>query len=193
MALSSLMVVAASHERQARSGGRVKNIVLTGFMGAGKSAVARILSQQLGYVLVDVDCELERERQMTITEMFKQYGEAAFRDMESAMIKKLSEMDRAVIATGGGAVLRQENRDNLRRKGIIVCLTASAETIYRRTGKDSNRPLLQVDDPLGKIREMLASRKPYYEMADIMVDTEGKTPAEVAGEIIKKTRAKIRD
>lgn len=169
----------------------MKNIILTGFMGTGKTEVGRILSQKLGYTLVDVDSEIEKEQKLTITEIFKQHGEPRFRDIESDIIKRLSEMENAVISTGGGAVLRQENMDNLRKKGIIVCLTASAETILKRTSNDNSRPLLQVENPLQKIKELLEFRRPYYEKADIMIDTDGKTPIEVAEEIIEEVDERI--
>lgn len=164
----------------------MKNIVLTGFMGTGKTEVGRILSRKLGYSLVDADAEIEKEQGMTITAIFKQYGEPKFRDIESNVIKRLSEMKNAIISTGGGAVLRQENMDNLRKNGVIVCLTASPETILKRTSNNNDRPLLQVENPLQKIRELLEFRRPYYEKADIMIDTEGKSPLEVAEEIIGK-------
>jgi shikimate kinase len=95
-------------------------------------------------------------------------------------------MDKAVISTGGGAVLRQENMDNLRKKGVIICLTASPETILKRTDSNNDRPLLQVENPLQKIKDLLQIRTPYYEKADIIIDTEGKSPVEVAEEIIRK-------
>jgi shikimate kinase len=166
----------------------MKNIVLTGFMGTGKTEVGRILSRKLGYALVDADTEIEKEQGMTITEIFKQYGEPKFREIEANVIKRLSEINNAVISTGGGAVLRQENMDNLRKNGVIVCLTASPETILKRTSATNDRPLLQVDNPLQKIKELLEFRKPYYEKADIMIDTEGKSPIEVAEEIIEKVK-----
>ncbi|HMK55885.1 MAG TPA: shikimate kinase [Dissulfurispiraceae bacterium] len=163
-----------------------KNIVLTGFMGAGKTEVGRILARRLGYALVDVDDEIEKEQGMKISDIFSRFGEPAFRDIESAMINRLSQGASMVISTGGGAVLRQENIDRLRSKGVIVCLTASAETIFRRTKRNNDRPLLKVEDPLGKIKELLASRQHCYEKADMSVDTEEKTPSEVAGEIIER-------
>ncbi|MBI3592190.1 MAG: shikimate kinase [Nitrospirae bacterium] len=168
----------------------MKNIVLTGFMGTGKTEVGRILSQRLGYMLIDVDSEIEREQKLAITEIFRRFGEPEFRDMESDAIRRLSEMENLVISTGGGAVLRQENMDNLREKGVIVCLAASPETILKRTCSNNDRPLLQVDNPLQKIKELLDFRRPYYEKADIMVDTEEKTPLEVAEEIMEKTGLK---
>ncbi|MCL4458106.1 MAG: shikimate kinase [Nitrospirae bacterium] len=166
----------------------MKNIVLTGFMGTGKTEVGRILAQKLSYALVDADTEIEKEQKTTITEIFKQYGEPKFRDIESDVIKRLSELGKAVISTGGGAVLRQENMDNLRKKGVIICLSASPETILKRTSNNNDRPLLQVEDPLKKIKELLEFRMPYYEKADIMIDTENKTPLEVADEIIEKVK-----
>ncbi|MFA5352863.1 MAG: shikimate kinase [Thermodesulfovibrionales bacterium] len=165
----------------------MRNIVLTGFMGTGKTEVGKILAVRLGYSLIDADSEIEREQGVTITEIFQRSGEAGFRDIEADVIRRLSERERTVISTGGGAVLRQENMDNLRKKGVIVCLTASAEAIYNRICTDTGRPLLQVEDPKAKISELLAFRKPFYEKADIMIDTEGKTPGEVAEEIMAKS------
>ena len=167
----------------------MKNIVLTGFMGTGKTEVGRVLAQRLGYLLVDVDNEIEKEQKMKISDIFSRSGEPAFRDIESAMIKKLAQLGNAVISTGGGAVLKQENIDSLRSKGVIVCLTASAETIFDRTKRSNDRPLLKVDNPIGRIKELLASRQPCYQKADIAVGTEGKTPVEVAEEIIEKVRS----
>lgn len=167
----------------------MKNIVLIGFMGTGKTEVGKILSQKLGYSLIDVDSEIVKEQKMEITEIFKQYGEPRFREIESDMIKRLSERENAVISAGGGAVLRQENMDSFRRKGVIVCLTASPETILKRTCNDSTRPLLQVEDPMKKVKELLEFRRPYYEKADIMIDTEGKTPLQIAEEIIEKVKS----
>lgn len=164
----------------------MKNIVLVGFMGAGKTEVGRILSKKLGYALVDADTEIEKGQDMTITEIFRQHGEPAFRDMEADVIKRLSKMNKIVISTGGGAVLRQENIDNLRANGVIVCLSATPETILQRTSANNDRPLLQTENPLQKIKELLEYRRPYYEKADIMIDTENKSPLEVAEEIIKK-------
>lgn len=171
----------------------MKNVVLTGFMGTGKTEVGKILSQRLGFLFVDVDTEIEKEEGMKITEIFKKYGEPRFREIEADVIKRISDKEGLVISTGGGAVLRKENMDNLRRKGIIVCLTASAETILKRTSNSDDRPLLQVEDPLKRIKELLEFRKPYYEKADIMIDTEGRSPIEVAEEIIQKMKDKAGD
>jgi shikimate kinase len=164
------------------------NIVLTGFMGTGKTAVGRELSRLLNMKLVDVDTEIEKSEQMTINEIFKQFGELRFREIETEMIRELSERKDVIISTGGGAVLRQENVDILRKQGIIVCLMATPETILKRTSHSSHRPLLQVEDPFGKIKELLDFRRPFYEKADIMIDTDGKTPRQIAEEIIDKIK-----
>lgn len=163
----------------------MKNIVLVGFMGTGKTEVGKILSKKLGYALIDADTEIEKRQNTTITEIFRQQGEPAFRDIEAEVIKQLSGLKKNVISTGGGAVLRQENIDNLRANGVLVCLSATPETILQRTSVNNDRPLLQTENPLQKIKELLAYRRPYYEKADIMIDTENKNPLEIAEEIIK--------
>jgi len=163
----------------------MKNIVLTGFMGTGKSEVSQQLSKVLGWKVIDIDTEIEKSQRMKITGIFKQFGEQGFRDIETETIKTLSKNKNVIISTGGGAVLRQENMDALRENGVIICLTATPETILKRIGNNNDRPLLQVEEPLKKIRELLEFRMPYYEKADIMIDTENKTPLEIAEEIIK--------
>jgi len=170
----------------------MKNIVLTGFMGTGKTEVGKLLAKKLSYTFVDADTEIELQEKMPITEIFKRFGEPYFRDVESEVIKRLSKMERVVISTGGGAVLRNENVANLKRNGILICLQARPETIYERTKHDTSRPLLQVEDPLQRIKELLEIRRPYYEKADIMIETDNKTPEEVAQEIIDKVSKTIR-
>jgi shikimate kinase len=166
----------------------MKNIVLTGFMGTGKTEVGRELARLLNMKLIDVDAEIERSQKMTIKEIFKQFGEPEFRELETEIIKKISENKNIIISTGGGAVLKQENMDIFRKNGIIVCLTAAPETILKRTSNNTERPLLQVENPLEKIKELLDFRKPFYEKADVMLDTEGKTPLQIAEEIIEKVK-----
>jgi shikimate kinase len=155
-------------------------------MGTGKTAVGKELSRLLDMKLIDVDTEVEKNREMTINEIFKQFGEQRFREIETEMIKTVSANRKVIISTGGGAVLKQENMDILRENGIIVCLTATPETILQRTSINSDRPLLQVENPFKKINDLLQTRKPYYEKADIIIDTEDKTPLQIAEEIIEK-------
>ncbi|MEW6675619.1 MAG: shikimate kinase [Nitrospirota bacterium] len=168
----------------------MKNIILTGFMGTGKTAVGRELSRLLNMKLIDIDTEIEKSQKMTINEIFRQFGEPRFREIETEMIKKLSDNNNIIISAGGGVVLRQENMDALRKNGIIICLMATPETILKRTSHNSDRPLLQVENPLERIKELLNFRRPFYEKADIMIDTEDKTPLQIAEEIIDKIRLK---
>ncbi|MBM4141879.1 MAG: shikimate kinase [Nitrospira sp.] len=162
----------------------MKNIVLTGFMGTGKTEVGKELSRLLDMKLIDVDTEIEKSRKLTINDIFKKFGEPRFREIETEMIKNLSEKKNIIISTGGGAVLKQENMNALRKNGVIVCLTASPETILKRTSRNNDRPLLQVENPLKKIKELLNFRKPFYEKADIIINTNDKTPLQIAEEII---------
>ncbi len=162
----------------------MKNIALTGFMGTGKSAVGRYLAKRLGYSYIDVDHEIERSKGMRITDIFKTYGEEAFRDMESETIAKVVRHTNAVISTGGGAVMRQENLDRLRERCIIVCLKASPETILSRVKNNKDRPLLDTADPMTRIKELLRQREPYYQRADITIQTDGLSPSEVVEHIL---------
>jgi shikimate kinase len=166
----------------------MKNIVLTGFMGTGKTEVGRELAHLRGLMLIDIDTEIEKAEMMTINDIFRQLGEERFREIETEMIEKITQEENVIISTGGGAVLRQRNIDALKKKGIVICLTASPATILMRTSSTDERPLLQVDNPLAKINELLQFRKPFYERADLIIDTDGKTPMQVAEEIIDKIR-----
>jgi shikimate kinase len=166
------------------------NIVLTGFMGTGKTAVGRELARLLSMRLVDIDSEIEAERNMKITDIFKNYGEPYFRDLETGMIVRYAKEKNLIISTGGGAVLRDENMAALRKNGMVFCLHAAPETILLRTGRSDDRPLLNVEDPLTKIRELLNGRMPFYEKAGVMIDTDEKTPLQVAEEIAAIVRCR---
>ncbi|MEW6068756.1 MAG: shikimate kinase [Nitrospirota bacterium] len=169
----------------------MKNIILTGFMGTGKTEVGKEIARLLGVRFIDIDTEIEKTEKMTIKEIFKLFGEQRFREIETEMIKKISGYKDLVISTGGGAVLKQGNMDALKKNGVIVLLTATPETILERTGNNKDRPLLFVENPLERIKELLDFRKPFYEKADIMIDTEDKTPLQIAEEIINKIKGMI--
>lgn len=164
-----------------------KNIVLIGFMGTGKSAVGRRLAQLTHRPLIDVDRVIEQQEAATITELFEQVGEARFREMETETIKRLSKLRGVILSTGGGAPLREENVRLLRQNGVIVRLAARPETIIQRVQPLQSRPLLAgTDDPLAKVREMLAARDPYYERAaDFTVWTDDSATKETAGAILR--------
>ncbi len=163
----------------------MKNIVLTGFMGTGKTTISKILSKMLGMPLIDIDEEIEKYQGMTINEIFARFGEPYFRDIESMIIKRISEMRGIIISTGGGSVLREENIRNLKSNGIIFCLTATPDTIFKRTKHHDDRPLLRVPDPMARIKELLEYRMPFYEKADFLIPTDNLTPEEVVEEIIR--------
>lgn len=158
-------------------------------MGTGKTEVGRELSRLLAMRLIDVDEEIVRTQRMSINEIFARFGEERFRDLETEMIEHVCRETNVIIATGGGAVLRQRNIDALKRHGIIVCLTATPETILERTIHSSERPLLRNGNAFDKITQLLRIRQPFYENADIMVSTDDKTPLQVAEEIIEKVRS----
>ncbi len=169
-----------------------KNIVLIGFMGSGKSTVGRVLHQRLGYPLMDMDSVIERRAGKPITDIFAAEGEAAFRDMESALLEELTVSppgERRIISTGGGVVVREGNRGLLRKLGYVVWLHAPMGVILERTGKNRDRPLLHSDDPAAKVRALMAERKPWYEeTAHLKVDTTGLDCDELATGILESAR-----
>ena len=130
--------------------------------GCGKSTVGRHLGRQLGLRFVDVDADIEHRVGMPIREYFEQHGEAAFRDVEQDAIETLTGLIGVVLATGGGAVLRPSNRDALHSRSHVFYLRATPEELHRRLRHDTQRPLLQVDDPLRRLRELYRERDPLY-------------------------------
>ena len=159
------------------------NIVLVGFMGTGKTSVGRRLASQLRMRYVDTDDIIERDSGRRIAHIFEEDGEPAFRDLESEAVLKASQLYNHVISTGGGVVLRASNMEALKQNGIIFCLTATPEEIYRRVRHQTHRPLLQTPDALAKIRSMLEERHPYYAEADYKVRTTGRSFREITGYI----------
>lgn len=159
-------------------------------MGCGKSATGRELARLTGMTLVEADREIERAEGMSIREIFDAKGEPAFRDMESALLKACAGRENTIISTGGGAVMRAENIEAMRMSGAIVRLIASAETILKRTERNQDRPLMDGPDQMARIVELLGAREPFYRQADMEVDTDNKTPLEVASEILERLQWK---
>ncbi len=158
---------------------RKSNIVLVGFMGTGKTSIGRRIASHLRMRYVDTDDVVERDTGRRISDIFAADGEPAFRAFESAAVRKVSKLHDHVISTGGGVVLQAANMAELKRNGIIFCLTATPEEIYRRVGHQSHRPLLQTPDPLAQIQAMLTERQPYYAEADHTVMTTGRSFGEI--------------
>lgn len=138
-------------------------IALVGMPGGGKSTVGRQLSRRLELPFADSDALIEARIGTTIRDFFDKRGEAAFRDVEESVIDELTQWRSGVIATGGGAVLRESNRTRLNERCVVVYLRSSPEELYRRLRHDKQRPLLQVDDPLGRLRDIHQQRHPLYE------------------------------
>ncbi|MHB8685009.1 MAG: shikimate kinase [Dehalococcoidia bacterium] len=166
---------------------RYEQIWLTGLMGTGKSRTARPLAAALDWQAIDVDEQIEQEAGERVREIFRHVGEAAFRAIESRVIARVAELSRVVVATGGGSVLAEANREAMHR-GFVVCLDATPETIAQRILKSgahiSERPLLAGDDALGRIRELKAARQPLYEQADLVVATDDLTPDQCTHQIL---------
>lgn len=140
-------------------------------MGAGKTTIGRALAKRLHKQFFDSDHEIERRTGVSIPTIFEIEGEEGFRRREVSVIAELTALDDVVMATGGGVVLNAENRSRLKASGWVVYLNVPPEQLYERTRHDRNRPLLQVDDPLGRLRDLYAVRDPLYrEVADFVVD-----------------------
>jgi len=161
------------------------NIVLTGFMGTGKSAVGKILAQKLKMDYVDIDEVIEKREKKKIFNIFETEGEEYFRQKESQIISTISRWDNYVVSTGGGAILKEENLNALKSNGIVICLWARPEIILKRASKENTRPLLKGENRKEKIKELLEIRQPYYERADLKIKTSNLSSEEVAEKILR--------
>lgn len=158
-------------------------------MGAGKSTIGRQLARALGRKFYDSDREIEKRTGVSISWIFEMEGEAGFREREQRVIEELVELENIVLATGGGAVLAEENRRTLRKSGLVIYLSASLEQLYRRTAKDKKRPLLQTDDRQQKIRDLVKQRDPLYrEVADIVLKTGDQSVQQTINDALQKLK-----
>ncbi len=166
-----------------------ENIILVGFMGTGKSTIGRSLSQTLSYPVIDTDQLIEKQQGRSIPEIFEEEGEDAFRDIETALLRSLLKQSGHIISTGGGIIIREENRQLLRKMGYVIWLVASPEEIYNRTSRNNNRPLLNNEDPAGTIRKLLETRIPLYkECAHLSIETNQLNFDEITTGIIESAR-----
>ncbi|WP_018249932.1 shikimate kinase [Orenia marismortui] len=161
------------------------NISLIGFMGTGKSTIGHRLAERLNYKFVDLDEEIVKIDGRPIPTIFAENGEKYFRDLESKATAEVSKDNNQVIATGGGVVLCPKNIEYLKKNGIVILLKASAEVILERTQHDNNRPLLEVADPLAKIKTMMEERADKYSCTEHQIDTNDLSVDEVVEEIMK--------
>jgi shikimate kinase len=163
----------------------VRNLVLVGFMGSGKSSVGREIARRWGFRFIDTDTSIRQKYRKSIPDIFASFGEALFRDEENQTLQELQNTNRAVIATGGGIVLQPRNHPLLRALGVVVWLTASEEVIWERVSRNQNRPLLRTQNPRATINNLMSTRYPLYDsLADITVETSGLTHREVADQAV---------
>ena len=164
-----------------------ENIFLVGLMGAGKSTVGRLLARRLSKRFVDTDHEIEKRNGVTIPVIFEIEGEDGFRRREQEVLADLAQEQGLVLSTGGGIVLRPENREALRNHGFVVYLNARPELLAERTKHDRSRPLLNVEDPLSRLRQLHAVRDPLYrEVAHAIVETGRGAPQQVVQAILSE-------
>lgn len=165
------------------------NVFLIGPMGAGKSTIGRLLSQELALDFYDSDREIEAKAGTNIPWIFDVEGEEGFRQREEAAIDELTRQDNIVLATGGGAVLREANRRHLQGRGLVVYLQTSIEQQLERTAKDRNRPLLQTENPRAVLEKLIAERDPLYRACcDLVIKTDRRRPRGVVNDIIRFSR-----
>jgi shikimate kinase len=164
-------------------------VAMAGFMGTGKSRIGWELSRRLQLTFIDTDRVIERVACMRISEIFELYGEATFRDYETEIVRRVLRLDGVVISTGGGTVVRDENRALLKSRGPVVVLDASADTIFKRTRRH-RRPLLERGDPLERIRNLMAARAPFYDdIATVRVQSDDRDSSDVVEEVVRKLAA----
>jgi shikimate kinase len=162
----------------------IHNLALIGFMGTGKSSVGRLAASLLHFTFLDTDHVIEARAGRSITEIFQQDGEPAFREWERRVVEELTRRTKTVISTGGGLPLNEANLVSLKTHALVICLWASPETVYERVREADHRPLLAEPDPMEKIRELLAVREPHYRQADVLVSTEMRSVRDVAIQVI---------
>ena len=161
-----------------------EHIFLIGFMGAGKSAAGRALSRHAGAELIEMDAAIEREQEMKISDIFEQFGEAYFRDLETSFLQQLPESGPLVVSCGGGVALRENNVRLMKEQGVVILLTANPETVLARVGSSTHRPLLEGHMNVDDIQALMEQRLPrYLEAADAVIATDNRTVAEVAADI----------
>jgi shikimate kinase len=162
----------------------IHNLALIGFMGSGKSSVGRLVADVLHFTYLDTDHVIEARAGKTISDIFAQDGEPAFRQWERRIVEELPRREKTVIATGGGLPADPANLTSLKTHALVVCLWASPEALWERVRGHGHRPLLNEADPLAKIQELLAAREPYYRQADVLVNTGMRSLREIAQHVV---------
>jgi len=182
-----------SHETDVTSALGTRSVVLVGMMGAGKSTVGRRLAARLRLPFLDADTEIETAAGMSIPDIFESHGEPHFRDGEARVIARLLDGGPAVLATGGGAFLREETRSRIRRQAVSIWLKADADIIMRRVKRRADRPLLQTADPAGTVERLIGEREPFYQHADLTIWSRDVPHEKIVDECIEALRVRLRD
>ncbi len=163
------------------------NVILTGFMGTGKTSLGKMLAPKIGRPFVDLDQKIEEDFGMKIPAIFEKHGESFFRDLEKKAVREVSGKRGLVISTGGGTIKDPENFELLKKSGVIICLTAEPEEILNRTSRRGERPVLDGggDERLETIKKLLTERQKFYDLADYKVDTTDWSPLQIIDDICK--------
>ena len=163
---------------------QLNNLALIGFMGTGKTSVGKLVAEIMRFEFLDTDELIEEYTGRSITEIFSKDGEAAFRALEKKVVEELAGKTQTIISTGGGLPTNPDNIKKLKANALVVCLWASPKKIWERVRHQSHRPLLHDADPQKKITDLLAAREPFYRLADVLVNTDLRSPREVAQQIV---------
>ncbi len=169
------------------------NLYLVGFMGTGKTTVSRIVAARLGHRWLDSDHEIERAQGRPIADIFATEGEAAFRRMEHDFVLNGHPAERTVVACGGGLVVQPGMLAELQKRGVVICLHATVETILRRTAGSRQRPLLNVEDPEKRIRDLYAVREPIYRRSGSVILTDNRPQIDVVQHVLRVYRRDAHD
>ncbi|WP_203361770.1 shikimate kinase [Bacillus sp. REN10] len=165
-------------------------IFMTGFMGTGKTTIGQLLADQLQMPVIDTDVYIEQQEGITIAEIFEQKGEAYFRELETAVLEKLSTNEQKVVTTGGGIIMKEKNRQLMKQCGTVVFLETDLAVIFERLRGDTSRPLIQ-NQERSRIEELYESRLPLYrEAADVIIHTTNQTAEQVAQEVMQRLNLK---
>jgi len=162
----------------------MKNLVLVGFMGSGKTVVGKLVAERLGMHFMDMDDEVERREGRKISEVFAQDGESYFRRLERVLTQELASQTDWVIATGGGIVLDPRNLDDFRKTSVIIGFGIHVDTVLQRVGHQTHRPLLEGGDKHKRVQKLLAQREPLYRAAGEYIDTNDRTIDEVVNKVV---------
>jgi len=189
--LASQAPTSAPHDAEITAALGRRSIVLVGMMGAGKSTIGRRLAGRLRLPFLDADIEIEAAAGMSIPDIFETHGEPHFRDGEARVIARLLDNGPAVLATGGGAFMREETRNRIRDKAVSIWLKADVDIIMRRVKGRADRPLLQTEDPAATVSRLLEQREPVYQSADLTIWSRDVPHERIVDECIEALRARL--